>query len=101
MGDVRNEQQIISDTVTLGELSRELGPRFAAIEAAAVLAAVERWPLSDIMPVKRSTATAGHGEVHEVGYVRAGGGPIVNAAGEMPIHYASFEAMAFDGWRPD
>lgn len=94
-------QEDIDAGLTLGALGLEMGVRFDIIAAAAVFEAVQEWPLSDVMPVKRTLETAS-GDVTEVGFIRRGDGPLVLASGDaIPIGYATFETMAQDGWRPD
>lgn len=90
----------VDTAMTLAALAAELGPKLDVIEAGAVFAAAEHWPLSDVMPVKRVTGTPS-GDVVELGFIRAGDGPVVVIAGTMPVGYADFEAVALDGWRPD
>jgi hypothetical protein len=86
--------------LTLGALAQEMNPRFEMVEAALIFEAAQSWPLGDIMPVKRETDTASGGVI-ETGFIRRGDGPLVIVAGMMPVYYASFDAVAADGWRPD
>jgi hypothetical protein len=96
----------LTASLTLGSLALEMRERFDVVEAAMVFEAQQRWCYGDFMPLRRETHTIGStlGEDHHVvecGMMRRGDGPVVTIAGGMPVGYASFDAMAEDGWRPD